>query len=133
MGCELPILISVSAGELIDKITILEIKAARFTDAEKLRHVHHELELLAAVRDRAIEPSAQLGQLTAEIAAVNAELWRVEDALRRCEQEKDFGPRFVELARSVYRANDRRYELKRDINLLVGSRLVEEKSYTPYQ
>ena len=133
MGRDMPILISVSAGELIDKITILEIKAAQFTDAEKLRHVRHELELLAAARDQVIEPSAQLSDLTRQLTSVNAELWRIEDAIRRCEQEKDFGAPFIELARAVYHANDRRYELKRDINQLVGSSLVEEKSYTPYQ
>ena len=129
---DVPILISVSAGELIDKITILEIKAARFTDAEKIRNVRRELELLTAARDRVVEPSARLNELTGQLASVNAELWRIEDAIRDCERGEDFGPRFVELARSVYHSNDRRFELKREINELVGSNLVEEKSYAPY-
>jgi hypothetical protein len=128
-----PVRIAVSAGELIDKITILEIKAAQFTDAGKLRHVGRELELLAAARDRAIRPSARLSELTGQLKSVNAKLWRIEDAIRGCERQQDFGARFIELARSVYRCNDRRFELKRDINQLVGSSLVEEKSYKPYQ
>jgi predicted dienelactone hydrolase len=118
-----PLLIEVPAGELIDKITILEIKGARIADPEKLRHVRAELTALAAVRDGALPPSADLAGLTAQLKAVNEALWQVEDDLR---------PRFVELARSVYRHNDRRAALKRAVNELLGSRLVEEKSYAPY-
>ena len=103
------------------------------SDVEKLRNVDHELKLLTAAREGAIGPSAQLSELTTALKTVNAELWEIEDAIRRCEQAKDFGPRFIELARAVYHANDHRYELKRRINQLVGSSVVEEKSYAPYQ
>ncbi len=126
------IAIDVSAGELIDKITILEIKADHFQDPEKLNHVQQELEMLRTVREQTIESSADLREVAGQLEAVNRELWRIEDALRFCEQKKDFGPQFVELARSVYRNNDRRCALKRRIDELVGSQLTEEKSYTRY-
>jgi hypothetical protein len=127
-----PLLIEVPAGELIDKITILEIKARRIADPEKLRHIRAELAALAAVRDATLPASPELAALAAQLTAVNEALWQVEDDLRDCERRQDFGPRFVELARSVYRHNDRRAALKRAVNDLLGSRLVEEKSYTPY-
>jgi hypothetical protein len=127
-----PLLIEVPAGELIDKITILEIKAERIADPEKLRHVRAELAALTAVRDAALPASPELATLAAQLKAVNEALWQVEDAVRACERRQDFGPRFVELARSVYRHNDRRAALKRAVNELLGSRLVEEKSYAPY-
>jgi hypothetical protein len=123
----------VSAGELIDKITILEIKAERFHDAHKLRHVQEELEMLKVARDRAIEPSARLSELTGQLKAINGELWHIENAIRLCEQRQNFGPPFVQLARSVYRINDRRSAAKQQINEWVGSSLIEEKSYTPYE
>ncbi len=132
MGNDKPILISVAAGELIDKITILEIKAERIADAEKLVHVRRELAMLKTVCDQAVEPSAQLTELTGELRSINSELWRIEDEIRVCERKKDFGPKFIELARSVYHNNDRRFECKRRINELVGSSLVEQKSYTQY-
>jgi hypothetical protein len=133
MGSNKLISVPVSAGELIDKITILEIKAERFADAEKLRHVQEELAMLKTARDRAINPLPQLAALSGQLRGINAELWEIEDAIRLCEQRKDFGPQFVELARSVYRTNDRRSAVKRQINGLVGSTLMEEKLYTPYQ
>jgi hypothetical protein len=125
--------VNVSAGELVDKITILEIKASRLADAEKCRHVRQELEMLHTVRDRALEPSPPLTELSDELKYINLELWRIEDEIRLHEQKKDFGPEFIELARAVYRSNDRRSELKRQINALLGSALVEEKSYPAYQ
>ena len=124
--------VEISAGELIDKITILEIKSDRITDAQKLIHVRRELELLKSACDQALEPSARLKQLTDELRSVNAELWRIEDEIRDCERSKDFGPKFIELARSVYHDNDRRFDCKRRINELVGSTLVEQKSYAQY-
>jgi hypothetical protein len=127
-----PILVPVSAGELIDKITILEIKAALFNDANKLAHVRLELAMLAEARDRLLPASSELAELASQLRTLNEELWRVEDSLRLCEQRSDFDTEFVELARSVYRHNDRRSALKRSINELAGSALVEEKSYTPY-
>jgi hypothetical protein len=124
------VLIDSSPGEVIDKITILEIKSERIIDPDKLRNVRSELEILRAARDAAIVPSGVLSALTAELRAVNETIWQVEDDLRGCEQAGEFGSRFVQLARSVYKDNDHRAALKRKINDLLGSRIVEEKSYT---
>jgi tetratricopeptide (TPR) repeat protein len=121
--------VEVGPGELIDKITILEIKSDRMSDAAKLRNVRTELAALQAARDGTYEVSGPVSQLTDELRTVNETLWKVEDELRRCEASQDFGSRFVELARSVYRQNDRRAALKRKINELLGARIVEEKSY----
>ncbi len=119
----------VPPGELIDKITILEIKSARFTDPAKLRHVRAELAMLKAARDRAVTRSEDIFVIIAELKAVNEALWQIEDDLRLCERNKDFGPRFTELARSVYRQNDRRSELKRRINEMLQARFGEQKCY----
>lgn len=124
--------VEISPGELIDKITILEIKIERIKDAAKLANVRADWETLTAARDGAIGPSADLDRLTAELKEINARLWDIEDRIRDCERAKDFGARFVELARGVYRNNDRRSEIKRAINELLGSRLMEEKSYAAY-
>ena len=123
--------VEVSPGELLDKITILEIKSQRISDAAKLRNVAVELRALEAAR-RALPESPALAALAAELKAVNEALWRIEDDIRRCDRDGDFGPRFVELARSVYRTNDRRAALKRRVNELLGARIVEEKSYADY-
>lgn len=129
--------VPVSWGELIDKIAILEIKSERISDAAKLVNVRGELAALAGVRDANLPADqkvlADLATLTADIKKVNEALWEIEDDIRDCERDKDFGPRFVELARSVYKTNDRRAALKRDINTLLGSELVEEKSYQSYE
>jgi hypothetical protein len=122
-------MIPISPGELIDKITILEIKSEKIGDAAKLRNVRAELEALQAVRDRAIGPSEEIARLTAELRAINQRLWHVEDEIRLCEQDKDFGPRFIGLARAVYQENDRRAALKGRINRLLASGIVEEKLY----
>ena len=124
--------VAVSAGELIDKITILEIKSERIADAAKLANVRHELETLDAARRGAVTPSPDLDRLTAGLKAVNERLWQIEDDIRDCERNGDFGPRFVELARAVYVNNDERAALKRRINELLGSDIVEEKSYAAY-
>jgi tetratricopeptide (TPR) repeat protein len=128
----LSILIEVAPGELIDKITILEIKRARITDTTKVANVQTELDLLSAARDRALRKSPELDALTEELKKTNIVLWDVEDEIRLCERDQDFGPRFIELARSVYRHNDRRSAVKRQINELLGSKLIEEKSYEQY-
>jgi hypothetical protein len=129
--------VPVSWGELIDKIAILEIKSERISDAAKLANVRAELTALAGVRDANLPSDqkvlASLATLTADIKIVNEALWGIEDDIRDCERDKDFGPRFVELARSVYKTNDRRAALKRDINTLLGSELIEEKSYQSYE
>jgi post-segregation antitoxin (ccd killing protein) len=123
------VMIEVGAGELIDKITILAIKRERIADPAKLRNVIHELEVLEAAQQRGLPASAELARLQAELREVNEVLWQVEDDIRDCEAGADFGPRFIELARSVYRLNDRRAALKKAINLHCGSSIVEEKSY----
>lgn len=126
--------IPVSVGELIDKITILEIKRERIADPAQQAHVAHELSaLLDVVQQHDFGyPKGRLGSLATALAAVNLQLWDIEDAIRACERQADFGPRFVDLARAVYRRNDERAALKREINRLSGSELVEEKSYAAY-
>jgi hypothetical protein len=124
-----PINVEISPGELFDKITILQIKSERIRDAAKLKNVMSELAILEAARDRVVMPSDELSGLTAELRHVNEELWQIEDDLRQHERSGDFGPQFIELARSVYRLNDRRASVKRQINQTLGSRLMEEKSY----
>src|SRR5262249_13780643 len=126
-----PITVEIAPGELIDKITILEIKSERIADAAKLHHVGTELALLVAARDCTVPGSAELTRLATELRAVNEALWQIEDEIRLCERCEDFGPRFVALARSVYRTTDRRAALKRRINELLRSDLMEEKSYAP--
>ncbi|MDO8288081.1 MAG: DUF6165 family protein [Parvibaculum sp.] len=127
-----PILIDVGPGELIDKITILAIKSERMSDEGKLRNVRHELSVLEAARTAHIPASAELTRLEAALKSVNEALWVIEDDIRQCEADKDFGQKFVDLARSVYKQNDKRAALKKDINLLTGSSIIEEKSYTEF-
>jgi hypothetical protein len=124
--------VDVAAGELIDKISILEIKADRIGCETKRANVMHELAVLRAARDGAVPADTRLARLAAELKAVNTTLWEVEDDIRACERDRDFGPRFVELARLVYRTNDRRAALKREVNEHLGSTIVEEKSYAAY-
>jgi len=124
--------IETSAGELVDKLTILEIKLERLSDPGKLENVRVEWEALDEVRTSGLDASDELSGLTAALKSVNEKLWVIEDDIRECERSKDFGERFVELARSVYITNDERARLKREINDLLGSRIVEEKSYAAY-
>ena len=124
--------VEVSPGELIDKISILEIKAARIQDPAKLENVRFALSLLRATRRDALAESEALSRLEAELKATNEALWEIEDDIRACEAAKDFGPRFIELARSVYKQNDRRAATKKAIDELFGSTLTEEKSYEDY-
>jgi hypothetical protein len=118
----------VAWGELFDKVTILQIKAERMTAPAALANVQRELSALQRIEATA-PASDDLAGLKDELAAVNLALWDIEDAIRDHEQAGDFGPRFVELARSVYRQNDRRAAIKRRINDLLRSDIVEEKSY----
>ena len=127
-----PLTVEIAAGELIDKISILEIKAERLTDAAKVKNVGRELETLRTARQQAFQPTPDLDDLCAALKTVNERLWQIEDDIRACETAKDFGPSFVDLARAVYVNNDERAALKRRINDLLGSRIVEEKSYTAY-
>jgi hypothetical protein len=125
----MPLLAPISVGELYDKIAILEIKAALLSDPTQRANVLIELAALQALRDRQVAPSPELESLCGELKAVNRRLWDIEDELRRHERDGRFDAHFIELARSVYRENDRRAALKRRINELTGSEIVEEKSY----
>ncbi|MGH1556655.1 DUF6165 family protein [Caulobacter segnis] len=126
------ILAPISAGELVDKITILRVKAQRIGDPAKEANVRKELVLLEATAREHLPDNAEIDRLTEELTTVNAALWDVEDGKRDCERRQDFGPDFVALARRVYIDNDRRAALKRAINEAAGSDIVEEKSYKPY-
>jgi len=124
--------IPASAGEVLDKLTILDIKLARIADATKRANVAAERAQLGAAWDAALPDPRGVADLASELRAVNEALWEVEDALREAERAGDFGPAFVALARSVYRTNDRRAAIKKRVNERLGSVLVEEKSYAPY-
>jgi hypothetical protein len=122
----------ISVGELFDKITILEIKAQQIADETKRMNVMKELGALGAIADASLKLDTAALKIVGELRRVNSLLWDVEDGIRECERNSDFGGRFVELARSVYRHNDQRALLKKQLNELTGSELVEEKSYTGY-
>lgn len=126
-------LVPVSIGEVIDKVTILEIKQRRIDDPAKRANVDAEFAALQEVlAPLLLGAPARVSMAIDRLRAINAKLWQVEDDIRDCEREQDFGPRFVALARSVYVTNDERAAVKRELNQLLGSRLVEEKSYKPY-
>jgi len=126
------VLVDIAPAELIDKITILAIKSERMDDEVKLENVRHELDILTANRVKVIQASPELDALTAKLKTVNEALWEIEDDIRECEATKDYSQKFIDLARAVYVSNDERANLKREINLLLGSDIVEEKSYKPY-
>ena len=125
----------ISLGELIDKITILEIKAVNIDDAAKLKNVSHELDILNEKIKTLLDASgiAKLSPLKQALKDINQELWIIEDDIRDCEYAKDFSDKFIQLARAVYVTNDQRAKVKKDINLAFGSELIEEKSYKNYQ
>ncbi len=124
--------VPVSVGEVVDKVTILEIKSDRISDEAKLRNIRAELDQLRPMVSGGVFDSAEVTALFDGLRAVNGELWDIEDNIRAEEAAGRFGDRFVELARAVYVTNDRRAELKKKINLATGSDLVEEKSYEDY-
>ena len=126
------ILVPVSFGELLDKIAILQIKSERMSDAAKLANVRRELELLDAMWRRAPESRIEATDLWARLKAVNERLWVIEDDIRVKEKRQEFDAEFVRLARAVYVENDERARVKRELNLRLGSALVEEKSYEDY-
>ena len=123
--------IEVSNGEILDKISILEIKKARINSPEKLVNIEKELSELLPLYEVLIT-SDEVGKKYLELKSVNEQLWDIEDDIREWEDRYYFGGKFVELARLVYITNDRRARIKRDLNLLTGSELVEEKSYKQY-
>ena len=120
--------IEVSIGEVVDKWTILSIKALNIQDKDKLTNVFKERTYLTGV----IPPEIVHDSLTDELLKVNQFLWKVEDLLRDFERSSSFGEEFVDLARSVYRLNDKRAHIKKEINIKYGSEFIEEKSYQPY-
>jgi hypothetical protein len=123
--------VPISWGELIDKITILEIKVARLNAPLGQQNAAHELALLRAELATDVPPG--LAALRGELAALNQRLWDIEDAIRRKEAAQDFDAAFIELARAVYRSNDERSRIKRAINDLLGSNIIEEKQYVGYR
>jgi len=123
------ILIPVSPGELIDKLTILRLKSEMITDEAKLANVRHEMAELQRIADAKLPQSAELTALWSRLYQINGDLWTIEDDIREFESRGDFGPAFVALARAVYVTNDERSDVKREINLLMGSAIMEEKSY----
>ena len=127
------ILIPISPGELLDKITILQIKAERIADPAKVANVKTELDMLSKVWRETVEVDAEITRLTADLKTVNEALWQIEDDIRDEERNKRFGERFIELARAVYVTNDERANAKKMVNLHLNSTIVEEKSYQDYQ
>ena len=122
-----------SVGELLDKITILEIKADKIKDQENLKNINHELQLLTDTWQATGLISGKTDELKAALKTVNLKLWKIEDDIRIFEKNKNFGDDFVQLARSVYYQNDDRAAIKKQINEATGSELTEEKSYESYQ
>jgi hypothetical protein len=127
------ILVPISPGELLDKITILRIKSARMTDETKLRNVRVELDALERTWRDSGSAIPEVAADEAALQRVNEELWDIEDRIRDKERAQEFDAVFIELARAVYVTNDERARLKKNINVALGSRLVEEKSYQPYR
>ena len=127
------IAVPVSFGELLDKISILQIKSERITDAAKLANVRAELDALTATWQQHRAASIDIVALLDALKAVNERLWDIEDAVRLKERDQAFDASFVELARSVYLQNDERARIKKAINLALGSAYVEEKSYRDYR
>ena len=124
--------VEVAVGELVDKITILEIKSERLIDPAALANVRAELEVLRAARDAQVPRGDEIDGLTRELKTVNETLWEIEDQIRLKESRLEFDQEFIKLARSVYLTNDERAAVTREINVKVGSDLVGEKSYTEY-
>ena len=127
------ILVPVSPGEVLDKITILQIKAERIEDPAKIANVRTELDMLSKVWHDSVEQDAVIQALAAELKTINEALWEIEDDIRDEERNKQFGERFIELARSVYVTNDQRADAKKKVNLHLNSSIVEEKSYQDYK
>jgi len=126
------ILVPISPGELLDKITILEIKSERMDDPQKVANVTHELGLLSDVWADSVKEDDTISELHKLLKSINEELWEIEDDIRDEERHDRFGDRFIELARAVYVTNDKRAQAKKDANLHLGSNIVEEKSYKDY-
>ena len=128
MKIEIPI----SCGELVDKLTILEIKGKLITESDKFDEVKKEFKKLSATFKILLESNPLVQKYYDELLFINTELWQIEDEIRECEKNNDFGDNFIKLARSVYKTNDQRFHLKNDINKLFNSNIKEQKSYKVY-
>lgn len=126
------ILVPVSPGEVLDKITILQIKSERIQDEAKLVNVRRELTLLQETWSGSVTEDKKIRELRSQLKEINEALWDIEDAIRDEERKQIFDERFIELARNVYFTNDRRSRVKKELNLHLGSQIVEEKSYRDY-
>tara|TARA_B100000749_G_scaffold197569_1_gene153657 strand:- start:222 stop:614 length:393 start_codon:yes stop_codon:yes gene_type:complete len=123
------ILTEISAGELLDKISILEIKLNNIKDKEKLVDINKEYESLEDTRKSNIKMTENLQKLINQLIEINLKLWNIEEEKRICEKNEDFGNNFIKLSRNVYKNNDKRAKIKSDINKLLGSNIKEVKSY----
>lgn len=124
--------VPVSPGEVLDKITILEIKSERIKDAGKVANVKRELELLSASWLEAVEEDDTVRRIHTELKTINEALWEIEDDIRDKERAQEFDQVFIDLARSVYVTNDQRANAKKELNIHLGSEIIEEKSYQDY-
>ena len=125
--------VPVSPGEVLDKITILEIKSERMSDADKIVNVKRELELLQASWQQSIDEDKTVQRIHAKLKTINEALWEIEDDIRDKERAREFDQVFIDLARSVYVTNDQRANAKKELNIYLGSEIVEEKSYQDYK
>ena len=126
------IIVEVSVGELLDKISILEIKKEKIKDAEKLKFINNEHSILKNQLDENIKPDEKLNNLYQSLKEINSKLWVIEDDKRQCEKEKDFGEKYIKLSRDVHFLNDDRAKIKLEINNHTGSTIKEIKEYTSY-
>ena len=126
------IIVEVSIGELLDKISILEIKQGKIKDAEKLKFINNEHSILKNQLEKNVKSDNKLNELYQSLKRINSKLWVIEDDKRECEKEKDFGDKFIKLSRDVHFLNDDRAKIKLEINNLTGSIIKEIKEYTSY-
>ena len=126
------ILTEISAGELLDKISILEIKLSKIKDKESLIEINKEYDSLKKVKDSHFNITKELQDLINQLKEINMKLWVIEDEKRVCEKNRDFGKSFIELSRNVYLNNDKRSKIKSEINILLDSNIKEVKKYTSY-
>ena len=126
------IIVEVSIGELLDKISILEIKQEKIKDPEKLKFINNEYSILEDQFKKSVKSDDKLNNLYQSLKEINAKLWAIEDNKRQCEKDKDFGEKFVKLSRDVHLLNDDRAKLKLEINNYTGSKIKEIKEYTKY-
>ena len=121
-----------SIGDLIDRLSILEIKKERITDLDKVKYINIELDALKLIIKEENIDIKRIKNLYEEISNINLKLWKIEDNIRECERNKDFGNKFIQLARSIYKNNDLRANVKKQINKEFGSKIMEVKSYKEY-